>query len=79
MTVLQILPSFQSLIILQISAEISGWRDPFLERKATLGAFFVLFTTATFQPFLELDGFALELRSKESTESHTQGNSAHKF
>ena len=64
------------------SADLSrklGMGDPFLERKATLGAFCVLFTTATFQPFLEPDGFALELRSKESTESHTQGNSARKF
>ena len=50
-----------------------------LERKATLGTFCVVITTAKIQPFLEPDGLALEPSSKERTESHTQGNPAHKF
>lgn len=50
-----------------------GMGDLFLERRATLGAFRVIITTAIFQPFLEPDGFALE---PKSTESHTQGNPA---
>lgn len=49
-----------------------GMGDLFLERWATLGAFFaVIITTAIFQPFLEPDGFALEPRSKESALSLT--------
>ena len=56
-----------------------GMGDLFLERRATLGAFHVIITIAIFQPFLEPDGFALEPRSKESAESHTRGNLAHKF